>query len=256
MARGPARTGGGASCRPSSWPLVSHEFRTPLDLAAARHRAAGRKRRHAARTAAVVLRACSAGTPSGCTGWSNRCSISPAWRTAASRTTCNRVDAAALTRTVVVADFRRTVDRGRLPVDARRSTSAHALSRSPMPPSLAHALWNLLDNAVKYSPAAPPIRVSVRAPPDGASPSPCATSGLGIPAHERTRHLQAIRARRSRPARLGIKGTGLGLAMVYAHRRGARRRDRARIGGRRRAARSELVFLPRPRAEHEPWPAS
>ena len=79
-------------------------------------------------------------------------------------------------------------------------------------PSLAHALWNLLDNAVKYSPGGRPIRVSIRPHARGIAIA-VHDEGLGIPAHER-REIFGRFVRGATAGRLGIKGTGLGLAIV------------------------------------------
>jgi signal transduction histidine kinase len=86
--------------------------------------------------------------------------------------------------------------------------------------SLAHALWNLLDNAVKYSPDERDILVSVR--PHGTGVAFAVTDrGLGIPASERSEIFDRF-VRGARARELGIRGTGLGLAMVQhivrAHR--------------------------------------
>src|SRR5262249_39120283 len=51
-------------------------------------------------------------------------------------------------------------------------------------PALGHALWNLLDNAVKYSPQAHTVHVLVGRHPRGIAIS-VRDEGLGIPAHER-----------------------------------------------------------------------
>jgi signal transduction histidine kinase len=76
------------------------------------------------------------------------------------------------------------------------------------------ALWNLLDNAVKYSPAGSDVQVTVRrvsctvqiAVRDG---------GLGIPAIEQDRVFDKFS--RGRLAReRGIGGTGIGLATARA----------------------------------------
>ncbi len=77
--------------------------------------------------------------------------------------------------------------------------------------ALAQALWNLLDNAVKYSgdsravvvelDAADPVAIRVR------------DRGFGIPLSEQKQVLRKF-ARGSNAAAHGIKGTGIGLAMV------------------------------------------
>lgn len=78
--------------------------------------------------------------------------------------------------------------------------------------ALGHAIWNLLDNAVKYAPGTATVRVSVRR--DGSSICiAVADSGIGIPADERQEIFERfIRGRAA--SRLGVRGTGLGLAIV------------------------------------------
>jgi signal transduction histidine kinase len=86
--------------------------------------------------------------------------------------------------------------------------------------ALGHALWNLLDNAVKYSPPPHVVRVSVAQ--RGAEVSiAVADQGFGIPAREQQDVFRKF-VRGSDTARRGIKGTGLGLAMVshIAHAHG------------------------------------
>lgn len=78
--------------------------------------------------------------------------------------------------------------------------------------ALSRALWNLLDNAVRYSPDGGPVDVEVARRGDHVAIT-VRDRGLGIPAGEQ----EAIfdRFRRGEQARLrGIKGTGIGLAMV------------------------------------------
>jgi signal transduction histidine kinase len=78
--------------------------------------------------------------------------------------------------------------------------------------SLASALWNLLDNAMKYSPAGSRISVSVEA--RGSSVAIAVRdSGPGVPAHERSEIFKRF-VRGADAQRLGVKGTGLGLAMA------------------------------------------
>lgn len=78
--------------------------------------------------------------------------------------------------------------------------------------ALGHALWNLLDNAIKYSPDGGDVVVRLDNVPEGIAIS-VTDQGLGVPAEERS----AIFGRFVRGAtatHLGIKGTGLGLALV------------------------------------------
>jgi signal transduction histidine kinase len=106
--------------------------------------------------------------------------------------------------------------------------------------SLAHALWNLLDNAVKYSPDRRDVVLSVRAHGEGVAFT-VTDHGLGIPAAERSeifgRFVRGARARE-----LGIKGTGLGLAMVqhivHAHK------GRVEVESREGAGSTFRVVLP------------
>jgi signal transduction histidine kinase len=78
--------------------------------------------------------------------------------------------------------------------------------------ALTHALWNLLDNAVKYSPDEREVWVSVHAHADGIAME-VEDHGLGIPTHERKEIFRKF-IRGNTAKQLGIKGTGLGLAMV------------------------------------------
>ena len=79
-------------------------------------------------------------------------------------------------------------------------------------PALTNALWNLLDNAVKYSPAATPVRVDVKR---GAAEVTIAVHdrGPGVPPAERRAIFERF-VRGARARELGIPGTGLGLALV------------------------------------------
>ena len=78
--------------------------------------------------------------------------------------------------------------------------------------ALGHALWNLLDNAVKYSPAPHSVCVSVRRRGGDIAIS-VADQGFGIPVSERQNVFRKF-VRGSDTQRRGIKGTGLGLAIV------------------------------------------
>ncbi len=77
--------------------------------------------------------------------------------------------------------------------------------------ALTQALWNLLDNAVKYSGDSRTVRVEVDA---GRRVSiRVRDQGLGIPASEQRRIFRKF-ARGSGAETHGVKGTGIGLAMV------------------------------------------
>jgi signal transduction histidine kinase len=118
------------------------------------------------------------------------------------------LDAGELVRTVV-DEFRQegtssgfaiecAVSEGAIPVDGDRE-------------ALAQALWNLLDNAVKYSGASRAIRVEVE---DGSRVTiRVRDEGLGIAPLEQRRIFDKFE-RGSSAAAAGIKGTGIGLAMV------------------------------------------
>jgi signal transduction histidine kinase len=77
--------------------------------------------------------------------------------------------------------------------------------------ALAQALWNLLDNAVKYSGTSRNVRVEVD--DNGPVAIRVRDQGLGIAPAERRRILRKF-VRGSSAVQSGIKGTGIGLAMV------------------------------------------
>jgi len=78
--------------------------------------------------------------------------------------------------------------------------------------ALARAVSNLLDNAVKYSPDASRIEVGLHNR-DGQVRIAVRDHGIGIPAHERAEvFAKFYRGEQARSR--GIKGTGIGLAMV------------------------------------------
>ena len=78
---------------------------------------------------------------------------------------------------------------------------------------LGQALSNLLDNAVKYSPAGGRITLTLDRSADGGARLSVADSGPGIPAADRARVLQRfVRLDDSR----GTPGSGLGLSLVAA----------------------------------------
>jgi signal transduction histidine kinase len=79
--------------------------------------------------------------------------------------------------------------------------------------ALAQALWNLLDNAVKYSGDGPFVRVEVEAEAGGQVAIRVRDRGIGIPPSERKRIFRKF-VRGSSAGTVGVKGTGIGLAMV------------------------------------------
>jgi signal transduction histidine kinase len=77
--------------------------------------------------------------------------------------------------------------------------------------ALVQALWNLLDNAVKYSGDSPNVHVEVEAGNQVAIR--VRDQGAGIPKAEKNRIFRKF-TRGSSAERFGIRGTGIGLAMV------------------------------------------
>ncbi len=78
--------------------------------------------------------------------------------------------------------------------------------------ALARAVWNLLDNAVKYSPDRTTVRVNV-SQEQGRVAIAVRDEGVGIPPAEREAIFQKF-IRGTSSDRRGTKGTGIGLAMV------------------------------------------
>ena len=116
----------------------------------------------------------------------------------------------------VVADFRRQV----APRAGIAATHADGLPgvRADRE-AIAVAVWNLLDNAVKYSPGSPTIRVETRPEEDGVAIA-VRDDGPGIPREEHDRIFDKfVRGRAARDS--NVKGTGIGLTMsrqiVRAH---------------------------------------
>ncbi len=93
------------------------------------------------------------------------------------------------------------------------------------PATLVHAdhdrirqvLFNLLDNAIRFSPPGAPVRVTVTSAPDGVTVS-VQDNGPGIPAADQARVFERFyRADKSRARDLrGAAGAGLGLAIAQA----------------------------------------
>lgn len=96
--------------------------------------------------------------------------------------------------------------------DVRLHVTAAAGAISGDRDALTNALWNLLDNAVKYSPASRAVWVDVAA--DGSTLSIAVRDrGLGIPAAEQREIFgKFVRGATARDGNIG--GTGIGLAMV------------------------------------------
>ena len=80
--------------------------------------------------------------------------------------------------------------------------------------ALTRAVWNVVDNAVKYSPVGGNIRVSVdRGHHPGTACVSVADEGIGIPAEEQRAIFDRF-VRGSEAKSLRINGTGIGLALV------------------------------------------
>lgn len=110
----------------------------------------------------------------------------------------------------VVDDFRRDGAPAGFTVEASISEDSGAVDVDP--DAFARALWNLLDNAVKYSGSSRTVSVNVQAR-DSAVAISVRDGGLGIPRHEHDEIFKKF-VRGSASRAHGIKGTGIGLAMV------------------------------------------
>ena len=119
------------------------------------------------------------------------------------------VDLGSLTRTVV-DEFEHVAATSRHEI---RVTVEPELPRVEADPeALGQILWNLLDNAIKYSPGQPAVWVEV-AREDGFVAIRVRDQGLGIPDQERKRLFQKF-VRGSAADAANVKGAGIGLAMV------------------------------------------
>jgi two-component system phosphate regulon sensor histidine kinase PhoR len=78
--------------------------------------------------------------------------------------------------------------------------------------ALFRALWNLLENAIKYSGATGQIRIFARRSGDSVLLG-VQDNGIGIPASEQTRVFQKF-VRGDEARRAGVRGVGIGLALV------------------------------------------
>ena len=121
-----------------------------------------------------------------------------------------RLDPAAFARSVA-SEFQRDPAAQGYRVEVQIGPGAPTSMRADAE-ALSHALWNLLDNAVKYSPGRDTVRLGVARHQEGVSIS-VADDGLGVATAERKEiFVKFVRGAHAR--RLGIKGTGVGLAMV------------------------------------------
>ena len=127
------------------------------------------------------------------------------------------LDAAALVRDVV-AEFQQEVAARDFRLELTAPDSELIVRGDS--DALRRALWNLLDNAVKYSPHCRTVSVEVTGEGQGLSVR-VRDRGLGIsPEEQKAIFKKFVRGASSKAA--GVKGTGLGLAMVHhivrAHR--------------------------------------
>jgi len=118
------------------------------------------------------------------------------------------LDAAQLVREVV-EEFQREAAGG---YEVELSIEKATAAVKGDPDALTHAVWNLLDNAVKYSPECRKVWVQVGGQGDQLSIA-VRDRGLGIPKDEQEQIFRKfVRGAASRVN--GIRGTGIGLAMV------------------------------------------
>jgi signal transduction histidine kinase len=118
------------------------------------------------------------------------------------------LDAAELVETVV-RDFRQEVAGVDFAIEYGRPAGGAFVSADRE--ALAQAVWNLLDNAVKYSGASRTVHVEVEASADVAIR--VRDQGFGIDASEQKTIFRKF-ARGAAAREHGVKGTGIGLAMV------------------------------------------
>ena len=112
----------------------------------------------------------------------------------------------------VVENFSRRLDPDGHHVELLAATSA-AMATADRE-ALTRVLWNLLDNAVKYSPDRTPVLVDVRHDAAGRTLLVSVTdSGLGIPASEQPHIFERFVRGADAKARR-IRGTGIGLSMA------------------------------------------
>jgi signal transduction histidine kinase len=119
------------------------------------------------------------------------------------------VDVATLVTSVVDEYQREAADRG-YQVTLKAGSDLPSIHADQE--TLGRAIWNLLDNAEKYSPECPTIRVDVEREGAGVAIR-VQDHGLGIPEAEQRDILRKF-VRGTAADATGIKGTGIGLAMV------------------------------------------
>jgi signal transduction histidine kinase len=119
-----------------------------------------------------------------------------------------RLDVGQLVKTVV-DEFKKEADLNDLVIECAVPDDGPVVNGDSE--ALSQALWNLLDNAVKYSGENPVVRVEVEAGSQVAIR--VKDQGFGISSSERKRIIGKF-VRGSSAKALGIKGTGIGLAMV------------------------------------------
>jgi signal transduction histidine kinase/predicted negative regulator of RcsB-dependent stress response len=110
----------------------------------------------------------------------------------------------------IVADFRERVAPDGYAIELTGSAGATSVRADRE--ALSRALWNLLDNAVKYSPDCHTVWVTVDRQGDRLSIS-VRDQGLGIPVHEQPEIFNRF-VRGAESTARQIRGTGIGLAMV------------------------------------------
>ena len=109
----------------------------------------------------------------------------------------------------VVRDFRQQVDGAGFTIDCARPEGTAMVKADR--DALAQALWNLLDNAVKYSGESRDVRVEVET--NGQVAIRVRDRGYGTQPSEQKEIFRKF-ARGAAARELGVKGTGIGLAMV------------------------------------------
>lgn len=127
------------------------------------------------------------------------------------------LDIAALTQNVI-AEFSSSATQPLPQIEFQQSASPLLVNADRE--AIGRVLWNLLDNAVKYSPGQPAIWVAINAAPGHAVVS-IRDSGIGIPPCEQSaifaKFVRGVEAKER-----SIQGTGFGLTMarmiVQAHR--------------------------------------